>query len=322
MEYIYRCGVNPEFMLFKNNAVLCTCCGGIPLNPHLCSGCNKLIGKECIETIKPYLCPSCKCTTIPRHYICAKKLISEMEIIHIFCTQKLKLDAYPKHIATCKSKIKYKCYNENCKREIPGEPLVMNNRTITACSLQCIAKIEYQELIKQRITNYQTILEDVFGIVDENLNLYAHRSVQIGSEEKSRQSIPNSLSNVAGYCEFLWDPNYCSDLKITNGGKDINVNDLTYTFRNVLADRPFKTVGIYYWEIKPTSETENEIKVGVTGSRTFDPKVTFCDQELGFAYYGLSQLRHGSNTIGGKYGKPFKNAGSLGILLNMFEVKK
>ena len=245
-----------------------------------------------------------------------------MEIIHIFCTQKIKLDAYPKHIATCKPKIKYKCYNENCKREIPGEPLVMHNRTITACSLQCIAKIEYQELIKQRIPNYQTILEDVFGIIDANLELYAHKSIQIGTEEKSRQSNPNLFSNGAGYCQFLWDPNASSDLKISNGGKDVSINDTSYIFKNVLADRPFETIGIYYWEIKPSPDTENELKVGVTGSNTFDPKVTFCDQEYGFAYYGISQVRHGSKTIGGKYGKPFKNVGSLGILLNMFEVYK
>jgi len=43
----------------------------------------------------------------------------------------------------------------------------------------------------------------------------------------------------------------------------------------------------------------------------------FADYEFGFAYYGMGQLRHGSNAEGIKYGKPFKKRGVLGICLDM-----
>lgn len=44
---------------------------------------------------------------------------------------------------------------------------------------------------------------------------------------------------------------------------------------------------------------------------------SFSDYEFGFAYYGLGQLRHGSNAIGKPFGKPFKKKGILGVCLNM-----
>ena len=43
----------------------------------------------------------------------------------------------------------------------------------------------------------------------------------------------------------------------------------------------------------------------------------FCDYEFGFAFYGMGQLRHGSNAEGTKYGKPFKKRGVLGVFLDM-----
>ncbi len=43
----------------------------------------------------------------------------------------------------------------------------------------------------------------------------------------------------------------------------------------------------------------------------------FCDYEFGWAYYGLGQLRHGSNASGSSYGKKFKKDGTLGIFLDM-----
>ena len=43
----------------------------------------------------------------------------------------------------------------------------------------------------------------------------------------------------------------------------------------------------------------------------------FCDYDFGYAFYGMGQLRHGSNAEGTKYGKPFKKRGVLGVLLDM-----
>jgi len=43
----------------------------------------------------------------------------------------------------------------------------------------------------------------------------------------------------------------------------------------------------------------------------------FCDYDHGFAFYGLGQLRHGSNASGAPYGKKFKKEGVLGVFLDM-----
>ena len=75
--------------------------------------------------------------------------------------------------------------------------------------------------------------------------------------------------------------------------------------------------GRHYWEIHADSRTENELKIGVTSQPLFDFNTAFCDHKFGFAYYGLAQLRHGSNATGPQYGKRFKKTGVLGVFLNM-----
>ena len=52
-------------------------------------------------------------------------------------------------------------------------------------------------------------------------------------------------------------------------------------------------------------------------SNVFDYNTAFCDHKFGFAYYGLGQLRNGSNSTGGQYGRRFKKVGVLGVYLNM-----
>lgn len=76
--------------------------------------------------------------------------------------------------------------------------------------------------------------------------------------------------------------------------------------------------GVNYWEILADARTENELKIGVwCGIANPDFDSAFCDNESGFAYYGLGQLRHKSNASGQAYGKKFKKNGILGVCLNM-----
>jgi E3 ubiquitin-protein ligase NRDP1 len=49
----------------------------------------------------------------------------------------------------------------------------------------------------------------------------------------------------------------------------------------------------------------------------FNTNSSFSDLESGFAYYGLGQLRNGSNASGSAYGKRFKKKGVLGVQLNL-----
>lgn len=59
------------------------------------------------------------------------------------------------------------------------------------------------------------------------------------------------------------------------------------------------------------------MKIGVSSQNIFDFNTAFCDHKFGFAFYGLAQLRHGSNATGIAYGKRFKKTGILGVYLNM-----
>ena len=89
-----------------------------------------------------------------------------------------------------------------------------------------------------------------------------------------------------------------------------------YVFRSVVSTDGFVS-GKHYWEIHADGRTENELKIGVSGQQIFDFNTAFCDHKFGFAFYGLAQLRHGSNATGPQYGKRFKKTGILGVYLNM-----
>lgn len=70
-----------------------------------------------------------------------------------------------------------------------------------------------------------------------------------------------------------------------------------YLFRSVIANRGF-TDGIHYWEIIADARTQHELKIGVTKQQTYNTNNSFSDYDFGYAFYGLGQLRHGSNAEG------------------------
>jgi hypothetical protein len=47
----------------------------------------------------------------------------------------------------------------------------------------------------------------------------------------------------------------------------------------------------------------NELKAGVTTTKSFDRSKAFSDLPTGYAFYGIGQLRNGSDCSGAKYGK-------------------
>lgn len=100
--------------------------------------------------------------------------------------------------------------------------------------------------------------------------------------------------------------------------RTIYLSEDDYYFRTFCGSVGF-TEGIHYWEIVADARTEHELKVGVTKQRVsdIDKKMAFCDFEYGWAFFGVGQLRNGSNALGRQYGKPFKRQGILGVFLNM-----
>ena len=114
-------------------------------------------------------------------------------------------------------------------------------------------------------------------------------------------------------------------LDVTNKGKNIRVNpqrnaayltEPSYYFRTVIGDTPFYS-GCHYWIVAADPGTEHEIKSGVTLNKEFSFESSFSDHDFGYAYYGIGQLRHKSNSLGVTFGKEFKNSGKLEVFLDM-----
>ena len=102
----------------------------------------------------------------------------------------------------------------------------------------------------------------------------------------------------------------------TGDNTAVFLKEQAYVFRSVVCTDGF-TQGRHYWEIHADGRTENQLKIGVSSQNIFDFNTAFCDHRFGFAFYGLAQLRHGSNATGVAYGKRFKKTGILGVFLNM-----
>jgi E3 ubiquitin-protein ligase NRDP1 len=124
-----------------------------------------------------------------------------------------------------------------------------------------------------------------------------------------------SLAKVAS--SFRWDPARMGHgMELTNDKKTVFLKENGYLFKSIISDTPMMG-GVHYWEIIADSRTENELKIGVSTLKEFNYNTAYCDFEYGFAYYGLGQVRHNSNSLGGAYGKKFKKTGALGVCLDM-----
>ena len=126
-----------------------------------------------------------------------------------------------------------------------------------------------------------------------------------------------SIESSSNSNELRWDSTKCgTGISFENNKALVFLKEQAYVFRSVTTTFGF-TSGVHYWEIVADSRTENELKIGVSTSNNFDFNTAFCDHPFGYAYYGLGQLRSGSNSSGNQYGKRLKKQGTLGIFLNM-----
>ena len=148
---------------------------------------------------------------------------------------------------------------------------------------------------------------------------------EIYGELKNLDKLPKAVSSVVGsgpvntgaLDKFRWDKARMGQgITVSNNDKSVLLKENAYMFRTAISDVPMMN-GIHYWEIHADPTTENELKIGITTRRDFNYNTAFCDYEFGYAYYGLGQLRHNSNSLGGAYGKKFKKTGALGCCLDM-----
>jgi hypothetical protein len=90
----------------------------------------------------------------------------------------------------------------------------------------------------------------------------------------------------------------------------------TSSFCTAFASNGLKA-GRHYWELRFDSSTNNDMKVGVSTTNQIPTNKAFSDFDTGFAFYGLGQLRNGSDCSGASYGKKWRNQEVLGVFLDM-----
>jgi E3 ubiquitin-protein ligase NRDP1 len=215
------------------------------------------------------------------------------------CNQTLKLVDLDAHEKICQLP---KCENfELC------ESFIQNESDKKACSPSCLL------LLKLKSANGD------WKLIHQELKEYIDPIIEAGGALKEH-SKNNSISGgnvVSGPLSLKWDAKFCgTNIALGENGTHAYLKESAYIFRSVLAEQGF-TGGQHYWEIHADPRTENELKIGISLRKDFDPNTAFCDFDYGYAYYGLGQLRHSSNANGNPYGKKFKKEGILGIFLDM-----
>lgn len=278
--------INPPQDIFE--CIICTC---IVSNPTQCPTCESLFCRNCIQSWiqANNKCPN-RCATdnnpIKPFGRALKSIYNSFEIkcknFHI-CGKTPKLSDLESHEKNCKPCLNWKI----CKK-------FLQNDQENHCSEHCFLTMQVME-------------EN-----DNGLEIYKKIEEMLISQPEKR------FKNIAP-TKFKWKKLKSeSQVEISDDGKSCFLKEELYIFRSVLGDQPFSE-GVHYWELHIDPRTENEIKVGVSLSDSFDLKSAFCDYKTGFGYYGLGQLRTGSNSEGPTYGKKFKKEEVIGIFLNMTE---
>jgi len=294
-----------RFTDLQGEAFDCSVCCLVCVNPKECLKCGTMYCGPCIDDwlSKKNECPM-GCTDARANI----KIISgalakiyknlDVRCKYETCQKVVKLSDLEQHELSCQLP---KCeFFEQCGNQVKDP-----NQKEKVCSLVC----SFLKKIKDSEGNWKTIYDEIKGL----------KTLQQQSSASSPLAKSSQVSQM-NQCVILdscWDNTRMgSGMEVTNNKKTVFLKENAYMFRSVISTTPM-TGGIHYWEIIADPRTENELKIGVATRRDFNYNTAFCDYDFGFAYYGLAQLRHGSNSVGGPYGKKFKKTGVLGVCLNM-----
>eukprot|EP00330_Aristerostoma_sp_ATCC50986_P000740 CAMPEP_0114592952 /NCGR_PEP_ID=MMETSP0125-20121206/14652_1 /TAXON_ID=485358 ORGANISM="Aristerostoma sp., Strain ATCC 50986" /NCGR_SAMPLE_ID=MMETSP0125 /ASSEMBLY_ACC=CAM_ASM_000245 /LENGTH=285 /DNA_ID=CAMNT_0001791857 /DNA_START=280 /DNA_END=1137 /DNA_ORIENTATION=- len=216
------------------------------------------------------------------------------------CKKVVKLSDLADHEATCQLP---KCFNyeiceNHAKNEFGSKP--------HACSPDCLllaqireANGDYGKILTMTKAHLDKFCKPAIG------NFGGGGFVSVGSGSGN-----SNISNIK------WDRGHCgTGIQFSDNDQSCFLKEGPYMFRTVIADTPLNG-GVHYWEIHADKRTDNELKIGIALQRDFTYNSAFCDHEFGYAFYGLGQLRHGSNASGTQYGKRFKKEGVLGCFLD------
>jgi len=291
----------------------CIICSEVVRMPQECTGCGSLFCSSCIISwmAKKKECPN----------RCNPKTDSIKPIGKALLRMYNELDVHCKHYEKCKQVLKLVDLDQHektcqlprcCNFELCGN--IMNDEVKRqACSPECAL------IFKLKNANGDVRL--MYSELKEYLAPFSEtksKSVNL-SLSKSNEETPmmNNSAISGGVVSFKWDSKFVgTNILLAENGTQAYLKEAGYIFKTVLGDQSFNG-GIHYWEIHADPRTENELKIGVSVKKDFEPNTAFCDFDYGFAYYGLGQLRHGSNANGNAFGKKFKKEGVLGVCLDM-----
>ena len=168
-----------------------------------------------------------------------------------------------------------KCWNfDNCEKP--------QNKDIKALQPCCSELCENVLKIVERIGDKKALYELLGKFTASSVSQGGNGTVQTTGGGKDR-----SVSvNANGTPVIAWDPTKTGgSIQLTENNALCFLKEQSYLFRTTIANYGF-TSGVHYWEILADSRTENELKIGVSLSNTFDFNSAFCDHAFGYAYYG------------------------------------
>ena len=330
--------IDPDLCLDPNCAETyqCSFCLFIPLiQQYSCSKCQKIMCLECMTICKNICQYRCENSTFQPIQSLTKSKIESIKLKCDKCYQIFLSVDFENHTPKCgKNKCSFRIcpqiINENEKKY----SFIINNYQIYFCSKECkfAYKLAIHDFSKDSIESdkkLRSIIEEIS--LDKELHVHCHKQNQnnefpiniemnklkLGSSSYSEDNSLLGIESHDGSCDFQWASNSSKEIALSNENRSAFLKETGFAFRSIVSDKYFKK-GIFYWEIIPDTLTENELKVGICLSNNFDKNTSFSDYEFGYAFYGIGQLRHGSNSSQGTlFGKPFKNEGTLGVCLNM-----
>ncbi|CAD8184549.1 unnamed protein product [Paramecium octaurelia] len=293
--------------------LMCLICNKVVKEPLECNFCGQMYCSDCVAAKPP--CKSSDCgyppnssDNTPQYVKIQGAMLKVYKNLQLYCSnpecKKLcSIIDIEQHQNQC---IKVKCLNhENCKEFLSAE----EKQQTSYCSMLCELTVQLFENVADPKKQY-----DIIKKLQQKLTGSGQVS---GFLSQNKQPAIQPVINVDGSPNFRWDKNKCgTGIQLSNGDTSVFLKESSYIFRTVLGDQGFET-GVHYWEIEADSKTENELKIGVCQGNAINLNAAFCDLNQGFAYYGLAQLRNGSNASGQTYGKRFKKEGILGVCLNM-----
>ena len=322
--------------------LICIICANVVCEAMECSKCNSLFCKRCIDIwLKqkkecPSRCKMNKDAVIKPASRIVGKLVKKMTIRCKYCSESMKIEFVEEHERICKIP---KCANPLCRTPfIPEQRRIAIGKDYSgkACSELCRLvgyfdmKTKSERSMKESNLMVVEIFESIIRKVifkkgqlggyaaeqslEEGQNILEEIKCE-GDDEEEEGSFSRRLTTTP--IEFTWEKMIHSrKLSMSKDRRAVFLCDAEFTYRNIYSSVPFHS-GTHYWEIILDSNTQHDMKIGV--SKKNDPSIPNCfsDYEHGWGYYGMGELRHSSNVAGGKYGKKFRTTGIVGVALDM-----